>query len=60
MNDVWTAEKSVHSLYQVVSTMKGLVRVKTNFNLPCQDFMVKLTKNKPILKKIHSSEKYTH
>ncbi|KAG0726137.1 hypothetical protein GWK47_037206 [Chionoecetes opilio] len=56
MNDMWTAERNRFT----VSTMKALLTVKTNFNhLPCQDFMEMLTKNKPILKKIHSSEKYT-
>lgn len=43
----------------LVSTMKALLSVKTNIILPWQDFMEKLTKNKPILTKIHFSEEYT-
>lgn len=54
MNDMWTAERNRFK----VSTIKAMLTVKTNFNLPCQDFMEKLTKNKLILKNIHSSQKY--
>lgn len=55
MNDVWTAERNRFN----VCTVKALLTVKTNFNLTCQGFMEKLAEDKQILRKIHSSEKYT-
>lgn len=54
MNDTWTPERNPFTLF----SMKALLMVKTNFNLPCHDFMENLTKNRDILLKIHSSEKY--
>lgn len=54
MNDVWTAARNRFT----IPTIKAMLVVKTNFNFPCQEFMEKLAKDKAILKKIHSSEKY--
>ncbi|XP_036816052.1 uncharacterized protein LOC110502567 isoform X1 [Oncorhynchus mykiss] len=56
MNDLWTAVRNRFT----VSTIKAMLIVKTNFNLPCQEFMEKLARDRAILKKIHSSEKYTN
>lgn len=54
MNDVWTAEKSRF----LVETIKAILIVKTNFKLSCLEFVEKISKNKNILRQIHSSEKY--
>ena len=55
INDLWTAARNRFT----VPTIRAMLIVKTNFNLPCQEFMEKLAKDRAILKKIHSSEKYT-
>ncbi|CDQ82147.1 unnamed protein product [Oncorhynchus mykiss] len=55
MNDIWTAARNGFT----VPKIKAMLIVKTNVNLPCQEFMGKLAKDRAILKKIHSSEKYT-
>lgn len=54
MNDVWTA--ATHRC--TIHTIKAMLVVETNFTFPCQEVMEKLAKDKAILKKIHSSEKY--
>ncbi len=41
-----------------VSTIKSMLIVRTNFNLSCQEFMEKLSKDREILRKIQSSEKH--
>lgn len=54
INDFWTKNKS--SL--VLKTLEAVASVKINCNMKCDNFAEKLEKNKSILKKIHTSEKY--
>lgn len=53
MNDAWTASNRF-----TISIIKSMLIVRTNVNLSCQEFMEKLAKDRAILRKKHSSEKY--
>lgn len=54
MNDTWTASRNRFTVY----TIKAMLIVRKNFILPCLVFTEKLAKDRAILRKIHSSEKY--
>ncbi|KAK0132613.1 hypothetical protein N1851_032481 [Merluccius polli] len=54
MNDIWTDSRN----RLTVPSIKAILIVKTNINLPCEKFMEMLAKDSAIQKKIHSSEKY--
>ncbi|CAJ1074328.1 uncharacterized protein LOC128438617 isoform X2 [Xyrichtys novacula] len=54
MNDIWTYARNRFT----VDSIKAMLLVKTNINIPCQEFMEMLAKDRAILRKIHSSEKY--
>lgn len=53
MNDAWTASNGF-----TLSVIKSMLILRINVNLSCQEFMEKLAKDRAILMKIHSSEKY--
>ncbi|XP_074857908.1 uncharacterized protein LOC142017138 [Carettochelys insculpta] len=55
MNAVWSPEKSRLK----VCTMKAILFVQVNFDLDCAAFYEKLMKNKWILRKIASRDKYS-
>lgn len=54
MNDIWTDGRNRFT----VPSIKAILIVKTNINLPCEKFMELLAKDRTIQRKIHSSEKY--
>lgn len=54
MNNMWSTEKSrLH-----ISTLSAMLMVKINFDHSCEEFYQILLKNKNILQKISSSQKY--
>lgn len=54
MNNIWTSEKSQLN----ISTLRSMLMIRTNFTLKCYEFYELLLKNKQVLHKISSSEKY--
>lgn len=54
MNNFWTDEKSKMK----IKTVKAMLIVKTFFEETCSDFHNFLLENQPLLKEIHSSNKY--
>ena len=56
MNVIWTDSRNRFT----VPSIKAILFVKTNINLPCDKFMEMLAKDRAIQKKIHSSEKYAN
>lgn len=48
INDIWTAARNRFA----VPPIKAMLIMKTNFNLPCEEFMEKLVEDRAILKKI--------
>lgn len=54
MNDIWTDSRNRFT----VPSIKAMLIVKTNINLPCKKFMEILANDRAIQRKIHSSEKY--
>lgn len=55
MNDLWNSGKSQLK----VETVKAMLQVRTHFSMSCVEFSNKLSSTNEVLKKIHSSEKYT-
>jgi hypothetical protein len=55
VNDIWTVKKSRLK----VETLSAITFVKYNVNMSCDAFSTKLSGNEQLLKKIHSSKKYT-